>query len=107
MKVRLKRNDLVKVIAGKDRGKRGKVLRVHPAEGRAIVEGVNFVKKHTKANPAKGVQAGVTQQESPVRISKLMILCPACGKQTRVKHHSLEDGSRQRVCAKCDGTLDK
>lgn len=105
--IHLKKNDQVKVITGKDRGKIGKVLRLFPDESRAIVEGINFRKKHTKANPAKGVQAGITQQESPIRASNLMIVCPECGKQTRVKHHPLDDGSKQRACAKCGGTLDK
>ena len=103
----VKKNDQVKVITGKDRGKIGKVLRLLPNEGRAIVEGINFKKKHTKANPAKGVQAGITQQETPIRAANLMIVCPECGKQTRVKHHVLEDGSKQRACAKCGGTLDR
>jgi large subunit ribosomal protein L24 len=105
--VHVKKNDQVKVIGGKDRGKIGKVLRIIPEKGRAIVEGINFKKKHTKANPAKGVQAGITQQESPIKTSALMIVCPECGKQTRVKHHHLDDGSKQRVCAKCGGTLDR
>jgi large subunit ribosomal protein L24 len=103
----VKKNDQVKVIAGKDRGKLGKVLRVLPEKGRVIVEGINFRKKHTRANPAKGVQAGITSQESPIRVSNLMIVCPECGKQTRVKKKLLEDGSKQRICAKCGGTLDK
>jgi len=107
MKIHVKKNDQVKVVAGKDRGKLGKVLRLHLDKGRAIVEGINFRKKHTKANPAKGVQAGITQQESPIQLSNLMIICPECGKQTRVKHKSLEDGSKQRICAKCGGSLDK
>lgn len=107
MRVHVRKNDQVKVITGKDRGKLGKVLRVDPNKGRAIVEGINFVKKHTKANPAKGVQAGITQQERPIHMAKLMVVCPECGKQTRVKHHLLEDGARQRACAKCGGTLDK
>jgi len=103
----VKKNDQVKIIAGKDRGKLGKVLRVIPDKGRAIVEGINFQKKHTKANPAKGVQAGITQQEAPIRVTNLMIVCPECGKQTRVKHRILDDGSKQRFCAKCAGGLDK
>jgi large subunit ribosomal protein L24 len=107
MRIHVKKNDQVKVIAGKDRGKLGKVLRIQSEKGTAIVEGINFRKKHTKANPAKGVQAGITQQETPIRASNLMIVCPECGKQTRVKHRSLEDGSRQRICAKCGGSLEK
>ena len=107
MRVSVKKNDQVRVITGRDRGKLGKVLRVHPREGNAIVEGINFVKKHTKANPAKGVQAGITQQERPINLSKLMVVCPECTKPTRVRHHLLDDGSHQRVCAKCGGALDK
>ena len=106
-KVHVKKNDQVKIVTGKDRGKLGKVLRILPEKGRAIVEGINFKKKHTKANPAKGVQAGITQQESPIQLSNLMIVCPECGKQTRVKHRVLEDGTKQRICAKCSGSLDK
>jgi large subunit ribosomal protein L24 len=107
MGVHVRKNDQVKVIAGKDRGKMGKVLRVQNDKGTVIVEGINFVKKHTKANPAKGVQAGISQQESPIQTSNLMIVCPECGKQTRVKHQILDDGTKLRVCAKCGGTLEK
>lgn len=105
--VHVRKNDQVKVLSGKDRGKIGKVLRIDAGNTRAIVEGINFKKKHTRANPAKGVQAGITQQEAPMRTSVLMIVCPECAKQTRVKHHKLEDGSRQRICAKCGGNLDR
>ena len=105
--VHVRKNDQVKVISGKDRGKIGKVLRIDASNERAIVEGINFKKKHTRANPAKGVQAGVTQQEAPLRTSVLMIVCPECGKQTRVRHHVLDDGSRQRACVKCGGNLDR
>ncbi len=107
IQVHIKKNDQVKIVTGKDRGKIGKVLRIIPDKGRAIVEGINFKKKHTKANPAKGVQAGIVQQETPIQVSNLMIVCPECGKQTRIKHKPLEDGSKQRVCAKCAGSLDK
>jgi large subunit ribosomal protein L24 len=106
-KVHVKKNDQVKVITGKDRGKTGKVLRIIPDKGRAIVEGINFRKKHTRANPAKGIQAGITQQEAPMRASNLQVVCPECAKQTRVKHKLLDDGSKQRICAKCGGTLDR
>jgi large subunit ribosomal protein L24 len=106
-RIHVRKNDQVKVIAGKDRGKVAKVLRIQPEKGRAIVEGINFSKKHTRANPAKGIQAGITQREAPIRVSNLMIMCPECGKQTRVKHKHLEDGTKQRLCAKCGGSLDK
>jgi large subunit ribosomal protein L24 len=106
-KLHLRKNDQVKVITGKDRGKTGKVLRIVRDKGRVIVEGINFRKKHTRANPAKGIQAGITQQEAPLHASKLQIICPECGKQTRAKHKVLDDKSKQRICAKCGGTLDK
>lgn len=105
--VSLKKNDQVKVLAGKDRAKQGKVLRILRDKGKVIVEGINFRKKHTRANPAKGVQGGVTQQESPIPAAKLQIICPECGKQTRVSRRKLEDGSFQRICAKCEGSLDR
>jgi large subunit ribosomal protein L24 len=106
-KLHVRKNDQVKVLAGKDRGKQGKVLRIIRDKGRVIVEGINFRKKHTRANPAKGIQAGITQQEAPMQTSKLQIVCPECGKQTRVKHKILEDKSKQRLCAKCGGNLDR
>lgn len=107
MKVNIRKNDQVKVISGKDRGKLGKVLRSIPASGRVIVEGINFHKKHTRANPGKGIQAGIMQQETPIRTSNLMVVCPECGRATRVKFRRLEDGSKQRICAKCSGNLDR
>ena len=70
-KIHVRKNDQVKVLGGKDRGKIGKVLRIIPEKKRAIVEGINFKKKHTRANPAKGVQAGITQQEAPIHASTL------------------------------------
>src|SRR5437867_819844 len=103
----VKRNDTVLVLAGKSKGRTGRVLRVFPSEGRAIVEGVNFVRKHTRANPQKNIKGGVLERESPIDASNLMVVCGECGKATRVGHRALDDGKKVRTCRRCDGILDK
>ena len=103
----IRKNDSVLVIAGKDRGKRGRVLRVVPAKNRLIVEGVNFVKKHTKANPQKNVKGGIVEREAPLSASNVQILCPECGAATRVGRRFQADGRKVRVCRKCNGVVDK
>ena len=104
-KVRIKKNDQVVVLAGRDRGARGKVLRVQPAEGTAIVERINLVKKHTRPNPQRQIQGGVLEREAPIGLSKLMVICPECGAPSRLGRRRLEDGRGVRVCKKCDATL--
>jgi len=103
----VRRNDTVKVLSGKSKGRTGRVLRVYPAEGRAIVEGVNFVRKHTRANPQKNVQGGILEREAPIDASNLMVVCSECGRPTRVGHTIQDDGKKVRVCRRCDGVLDK
>ena len=103
-KAHIKKNDQVLVIAGKDRGARGKVLRVLAQEGRAIVERVNMVKHHTRPNPQKGIQGGVIEREAPIHISNLMLICPETGNPTRVGRTRLEDGKGARV-AKVSGAV--
>jgi large subunit ribosomal protein L24 len=103
----IRRNDTVLVLAGKSKGRTGRVLRVFPAEGRAIVEGVNFVRKHTKANPQKNIKGGILEREAPVDLSNLMPVCGECGKPTRVGRKILDDGKKVRVCRRCGGFLDK
>ena len=103
-KVHVRKNDEVVVIVGRDRGKRGKVLRVLPAKNAAIVERVNFVKKHTRKNPQKNVQGGILEREAPIRVDKLMVVCPACGEPSRLGHHR-KDGQVVRVCKKCEAEL--
>jgi large subunit ribosomal protein L24 len=107
MKIRLKKNDLVQVISGKDAGKRGKILKVLPAKGRVIVQGVGFVKKHTRPNPQRNVKGGIAERESPIHASNVMILCGECGKRTRIGRKLLADGRKARVCRRCQGVLDK
>ncbi len=104
-KVRVKKNDQVVVLSGRDRGAKGKVLRVQPGPGTAIVERINLVKKHTRPNPQRQIQGGVLEREAPIRLSKLMVICPECGKPTRLGRRRLEDGRGVRVCKKCDATL--
>ena len=103
----VRKNDIVAVLAGKSKGRTGRVLRVFPAEGRAIVEGVNFVRKHTKANPQKNIKGGILEREAPVDLSNLMPICGECGKPTRVGHKFLDDGKKVRTCRRCGGILDK
>ncbi len=104
-KVKVKKNDQVVVLTGRDRGAKGKVLRVHPGAATAIVERINLVKKHTRPNPQRQIQGGVLEREAPIRLSKLMVICPECGKPTRLGRKRLEDGRGVRVCKKCDATL--
>jgi large subunit ribosomal protein L24 len=104
---RVRRNDTVLVLAGKNKGRTGRVLRVYPSEGRAVVEGVNFVRKHTRANPQKNIKGGILEREAPVEASNLMIVCGECGKPARVGHKILDDGKKVRICRRCDGILEK
>jgi large subunit ribosomal protein L24 len=104
---RVRRNDTVVVLSGKSKGRTGRVLRVYPTVGRAIVEGVNFVRKHTKANPQKNIKGGILEREASVNASNLMIVCGECGKPARVGHKILDDGKKVRTCRRCDGILDK
>lgn len=103
-KSHVRKNDTVMVTTGKDRGKKGKVLRVNPTKGTAVVERLNFYKKHTKANPQKNVKGGILERESPIRLSNLQVICPGCGERTRVGSH-LNDGKATRVCKKCDAEI--
>lgn len=103
----VRRNDNVKVLSGKDKGKTGRVRRVLPDEGRAVVESVNFIKEHVKANPSKGIQGGVLEKEAPIHLAKLQVICPECNKPTRVGHKFLETGQKIRVCRACSGMIDK
>jgi len=101
MSLRIKKNDTVKVLCGKDRGKSGKVLRVFPEKERVIVEGVNLVKRHTRPNP-KNQQGGIVSRESSLHISNVNLFCPRCQKGVRFGVRVLEDGSKIRFCRKCN-----
>ena len=103
----MKKEDKVKVLAGKDRGKTGRVLRVIPDKGRVVVEGVAFVKRHTRPNPSKNIKGGIVERESSLHVSNLKVICSECGEATRVGYSVLEDGKKVRTCKKCKGILDK
>ncbi len=98
--MRVRRGDTVQVIAGDHKGKRGKILKVFPKKGKAVVEGVNFVKRHTR--PARtGQPGGIVEKEGPIGLSNLQVVCPGCGKPTRVSFQISLEGSRSRTCKRC------
>ncbi len=103
----IRKNDNVVVLSGRDRGKRGRVLRVLPVRMRVIVEGANFIKRHTRPNPQRNVKGGIVEREAPLHLSNVQLICPECGAQTRVGRRKLEDGRRVRYCVKCQGVVDK
>jgi large subunit ribosomal protein L24 len=103
----IKKNDNVIVTTGRDRGKRGRVLRVIPEKGRLVVEGVNFIKRHTRPNPQKNVQGGIVQREAPLHASNVQLVCPECGAVTRIGRRRSDDGTSVRYCVKCKGVVDK
>ncbi len=111
VRVEIKKEDTVKVIAGRDKGKTGRVLQVDRERGKVLVEHVMMIKRHTRPNPAKQIKGGIAERESPVSASNVMIVCPGCGKATRVAHkvESLPGGKsrRSRVCRKCGSPLDR
>jgi large subunit ribosomal protein L24 len=103
----LKKNDVVVVIKGKDKGKTGKILKVIPEKRRAIVEKVNFVKEFIRPDRSKNISGGIMEREAPLQVSNLMLYCSECGKGVRVRKKILEDGSKIRVCSKCEADLEK
>ena len=106
-KPHVKKGDTVVVLTGKDRGKQGKVLRVNATKGTAVVERVNFFKKHTKPNPQKNIQGGILERESPIQVSKLQVVCPSCNEPARTGSHRTADGGAARFCRKCNTEMDK
>jgi large subunit ribosomal protein L24 len=103
----IRKNDNVQVTTGKDRGKKGRVIRVLPEKNRLIVEGVNLIKRHTRPNPAKNIKGGVVQREASLHASNVQLVCPECGAPTRVGKKVLDDGRKVRICRKCEGVVDK
>ncbi len=104
MSLRIKKGDLVVVIAGKDKGKKGKVLKVLPKKNRAIVEGVNLVKKHIRRR-SEEEKGGIIEIPAPIHISNLMLYCKNCNRGVRFKTQILEDNTKVRVCKKCHSQL--
>ena len=111
VRIDIKKEDTVKVITGRDKGKEGRVLAVNRETGRLLVEHVMMIKRHTRPNPGKGIQGGILEREAPIQVSNVMIVCPGCHKAVRIAHHVdvLAGGKsrRTRICRKCGQTLDK
>lgn len=97
---RIKKNDTVKILSGRDRGKTGKILFIWPDKNRALIQGRNLVKKHQRKTK-EDQQGGVIQKESPIDVSNLMLVCQKCSKSTRVGFSALSDGTKVRLCKKC------
>jgi large subunit ribosomal protein L24 len=104
-RVDIKRNDTVKVITGRDKGKEGRVLRVFPGDGKVLVEHVMLVKKHVRPNPQRNVKGGIAEQESRISLSNVQLVCGKCG-PVRIGHEMHGD-RKVRVCKKCGAQLDK
>ena len=103
----VRKNDNVLVTTGKDRGKRGRVLKVLPTTNRVVVEGVNMIKRHTKPNPQRQIKGGLVEREASLHASNVQVVCPECGKATRIGRKVLGDGRKVRICRKCEGVVDK
>src|SRR5277367_4076037 len=104
--ISIRKGDNVRVIAGKDSGKSGRVLSINPRKNTVIVEHANIIKRHTRANPAKNIKGGIVEKEAPLNVSKVQIVCTTCGKNSRIGHSTLADGTKVRSCKRCGTTLD-
>jgi large subunit ribosomal protein L24 len=105
-KIHVKKDDVIMVVAGKEKGKSGKIVRVLPQRGRVVVENLNVVKRHTRPNRVN-TQGGIVEKEAAIDASNVMLLCSACNKPTRTGVRVLEDGTKARFCKKCNEILDK
>jgi large subunit ribosomal protein L24 len=105
-KCHIKKDDKVKVITGKDRGKVGKVVKVIRKDNRILIENVNIVKRHTKPS-AKNKQGGIVAGEAPIHVSNVLLMCNKCVKPVRIMMRTLENGKKTRVCRKCSEVIDK
>ncbi len=103
--MKIRKNDTVLVIAGKDRGKKGKVRYAYPKDQRVLVEGINFIKRHSQARGAVR-QAGIIEREAPINVSNVMLLCNKCNHPARVGFRFLADGKRVRFCRSCGEVID-
>jgi large subunit ribosomal protein L24 len=106
IKLKLKKDDIVEVIAGREKGKKGKILALFPNNGKVTVEKLNMLKRHTKPS-AQNKQGGIVEKEGMLSISNVLLVCDKCGKGVRIKRKKLEDGKRVRICVKCSEVIDK
>lgn len=102
----IRKDDKVKVLSGKEAGRQGKVIKIFTDKGKALVERVNMVKRHTKPGGKVGQQGGIIEKEAPLNLAKLMLVCPKCSKASRVGIRQLETGERVRFCKKCSEQID-
>ena len=100
------KNDIVEVIAGNDRGKRGKVLKVLPRNKRVIIEGVNFIHRHTRPR-TQGDQGGIIEKEAPIDASNVMLVCTKCDTGVRIRTKILADKTKTRVCTQCGEMIER
>ncbi len=107
LKTPVRKNDMVVVRTGKDRGKRGRVLRVLAEKNRVVVEGVNMIKRHTRPNPQKNIKGGIVEREAPIHASNVMLLDPDTNEPTRIGHKILSDGRKVRIGRKSGVVVDK
>jgi large subunit ribosomal protein L24 len=105
MGLSVKKNDTVLVIAGKEKGKKGRVLSVYPTKDSLLIEKINMIKKHMKPN-RKYSQGGIIEKEAPIHISNVMLVCPKCSKPTRIANTALQDSRKLRTCNKCREVID-
>ncbi len=104
-RIRLKKNDLVEVISGKEKGKTGKILKVVREKNQVLVEKINIIKRHTRPSPQTG-QGGIVEKEAPLHVSKVMLICPKCATATRFRLTVTGEGKKARVCRKCKELVD-
>jgi len=103
--MRIRKDDTVVIITGKDRGKKGKVRRAFPDDDRVVVEGLNMIKRHSRARRATR-QAGIIELEAPIHVSDVMLVCNRCGDPTRINFRFLDDGKKVRICNSCGEVID-
>jgi len=103
--MKIRKNDTVLIVSGKNRGKSGKVRLAFPKNARVLVEGVNFIKRHIRPM-RQARQTGIIEREAPIHVSNVMLLCKQCGRPTRIGFQFLEDGRKTRVCRSCHEVID-
>lgn len=102
----IRHGDTVKVMAGRDKGKTGRVLTVDPWKNRVTVEHAKIIKRHTRPNPQKNIKGGIIDKEGPIHASNVMLICPNCEKHTRAGQTTLSDGTKSRICRRCGKTME-
>jgi large subunit ribosomal protein L24 len=104
--IRIRHGDTVKIMSGRDKGKTGRVLSVDPVKRSVTVEHANIIKRHTRPNPSKNIRGGILDKEGPIHVSNVMPVCPGCGKHARLGTSIAADGTKVRVCKRCNTTFE-